>query len=61
MPLLPALSVFRDEMSFFKFIGIVVLVYYGVMDIILYFTYMQTDLVESSKGATADEMFSPFT
>ena len=48
-------------MAFFKFVGIVILTYYAIMDIILYATFMKTDLVESSKGASQNELFSPFT
>ena len=61
MPSLPASQLFRDEMAFFKFVGFVILTYYAIMDIILYATFMKTDLVESSKGASQNELFSPFT
>lgn len=61
MPSLAVSQLFRDEMTFFKFIGCVLFLYYAVMDIILYITFMQTDLVESSKVAVANELFSPFT
>lgn len=61
MPSLPGFQVFRDEMSLFKVIGMALLFYYCVMDVILYITFMNTNLVESSKGASDDELYSPFT
>ncbi|XP_076468532.1 ceramide phosphoethanolamine synthase-like [Babylonia areolata] len=61
MPSLPVSQLFRDEMSFFKFVGLIVLGYFAVMDIILLVTFMRTDLVESSKGSSEDELYSPFT
>nr|KAG5695755.1 hypothetical protein BaRGS_013843 [Batillaria attramentaria] len=61
MPSLPGVQFFRDEMSMFKFLGCLLISYYAVMDIILYLTFMKTDLVESSKKADDNELFSPFT
>lgn len=61
MPSLPSAQFFRDEMSMFKFLGCLLLTYYAIMDVIMYMTFMKTDIVQSSKAASDDELFSPFT
>ncbi|XP_070184363.1 uncharacterized protein, partial [Littorina saxatilis] len=61
MPSPPASQIFRDEMSVFKFMGVILLTYYAIMDIILYVTFMKTDLVASSQASNKGELFSPFT
>lgn len=61
MPSLSGFQFFRDEMSFFKFMGCMLVFYYCIMDIFLYVAFMNTNLVESSKGAADDELYTPFT
>ncbi|KAL8580213.1 hypothetical protein ACOMHN_039994 [Nucella lapillus] len=61
MPSLPVSQLFRDEMSFFKCLGLLLLGYFAVMDVILLVTFMRTDLVQSSQGGDDNELYSPFT
>ncbi|GFO46907.1 ceramide phosphoethanolamine synthase-like isoform x1 [Plakobranchus ocellatus] len=60
MPFL-GLSVFRDAKSTCMFLGLVLVTYYLIMDIILFMRFRTVDIVEDSKPGPPDEVYSPFT
>lgn len=55
------ISVFRDAKTGCIFVGIVLVIYYFIMDIILFMRFKSVNIVEDSKPGPADEMYSPFT
>ncbi|RUS72945.1 hypothetical protein EGW08_019298 [Elysia chlorotica] len=55
------LSMFRDAKSTCMFLGLVLVTYYLIMDIILFMRFRTVDIVEDSKPGPPDEVYSPFT
>lgn len=55
------LPVFRDAKTGCIFLGILLLTYYFIMDIILFMRFRSVNIVEDSKPGSSDEMYSPFT
>lgn len=54
-------SVFRDAKTCCIFIGLILLTYYLIMDIILFMRFKTVDIVEDSKAGAQEELYSPFT
>ncbi|CAL1532445.1 unnamed protein product [Lymnaea stagnalis] len=54
-------SVFRDAKTTCIFVGLILMTYYIIMDIILFLRFKTVDIVEDSKPGAPDEFYSPFT
>ncbi|XP_059147374.1 ceramide phosphoethanolamine synthase-like isoform X1 [Physella acuta] len=55
------LSVFRDAKTTCIFVGLILITYYFIMDIILFMRFRNVDIVADSKPGAPDELYSPFT
>lgn len=55
------LPMFRDAKTGCIFLGILLITYYFIMDIILFMRFRSVNIVDDSKPGDPDEVYSPFT